>query len=470
MKSSRLFPILLCCAASAAANDGAIDFGFGDFIGRSVIATNDPQSANHYDSAVQPFHLANNKLYLLGHSPLNDQRRNTMFRLNVDGTADTTFNGGSSYRQLFLAGVNLQPFLVEAVAQEDGKIVSVGNTQRSVGNANDRHDIALCRYAAAGNFDPGFGAGGLGCVLIDINGGLDSEEYADAVAIDHFGRILVLGHTDGFEHFVARFTPQGAYDIEFNGGIGLRMLDLPELDQQLFEAIDVDHDGRIVIAGYGNFPDDERYRAVVMRLDDGGGFDPDFSGDGRVAFTLSVANDPLPRSASINDLAIDHTGRIALVGRTALPDLDHPDARAAFIRLQANGTLDPTFNGSGYRLDRGPEDAASEANQVHIDDAGRWVAGGSSRVLLVGATTNTMVWRLTDSGLLDSRFDGDGRVYLDNAITYGSNDCSDDFIGIALEHDSILVSMTSQAESMANDTDIITMRLVATDLFADGFE
>ena len=470
MKTSRLLPILLGVAASASANDGAIDYSFGDFIGRSVIATHDPQTTTHYDSALQPFRYGNGKIHILGNSQDDNERRNTMIRLQTDGVADTTFNNGSSYKQLFLAGIARQPFLVEAVEQSDGKIVSIGNTERLVGNLNDRDDMVLCRYAAAGNFDPSFGPGGLGCVLIDINGGVDSEEYADAVAMDNFGRILVVGHTSAYQTFVARFTPQGNYDVEFNGGLGLRVLDLPELDRFGLNAVGIDHDGRILLAGLGILPNSNQARALVLRLDDGGGFDPEFSGDGRALIAVAVANDPTLRNVAITDLAVDHAGRIALVGQSALEDLEHPDPRAAFLRVLPNGALDPAFNGSGYRLDRGPQDEDSSAYQVRIDHLGRWVVGGSSRPILVGSPTNAMVWRLTEHGLLDARFDGDGRVYLDNAITYGSDTCADDFGGLALEHDSILVSMTSQSDAMANDTDIITMRLHAGELFVNSFE
>ena len=371
---------------------------------------------------------------------------------------------------MFVTGLARQPYLVDAGEQADGKVVSIGNSERLVGNQNDRDDMVLCRYNAAGNLDPTFGPGGLGCRLIDINGGADSQEYADGAAMDHFGRILVIGHTGGHQRFVARFTPEGNFDVEFNGGLGLRIIELPELQRFSLEAVNVDLDGRILIAGQGVLPNSEQSLALVMRLDDGGGFDPDFSGDGRALFTMSVANDPLPRDTILEDVAVDDDGRIALVGLAALPDLDHPDWRAAFVRLQPSGSFDPTFNGSGWRLDRGPQDEVSHAYQLRIDEFGRWVVGGSSRPIQNGSPTNAMVWRLTPNGSLDTRFDGDGRVYLDNAITYGSDTCADDFAGLVLEHDSILVTMTSQSDTMANDTDIITMRLSAADLFGNGFD
>lgn len=93
----------------------------------------------------------------------------------------------------------------------------------------------------------------------------------------------------------------------------------------------------------------------------------------------------------IEDIAVLGDGKIILVGTRA--------NNAVVMRLQANGALDPTFNGSGViEHDLGGTEVI---RAVDVDPTGRLVLAGSRG-------SNSLLVRLSAGGALDSTFDGDG--------------------------------------------------------------
>ena len=78
--------------------------------------------------------------------------------------------------------------------------------------------FALARYRRSGSLDPSFGSGGK--VVTDFG----RYDAADAVAIDSQGRIVVAGSVrlpdpprDNFAFALARYTPDGSLDPSFSG-------------------------------------------------------------------------------------------------------------------------------------------------------------------------------------------------------------------------------------------------------------
>ena len=96
-------------------------------------------------------------------------------------------------------------------------------------------------------------------------------------------------------------------------------------------------------------------------------------------------------------MGIQADGKIVVVG----PVFGYGGAHYV-ARLNANGTLDPTFGGDGkITSDFGA------ANAVAIQSNGRIVVGGHK---LVGNDYDFTLVRYTANGALDSTFDGDGKV------------------------------------------------------------
>ena len=134
-----------------------------------------------------------------------------LYRLNPDGTLDTTFgpnlDGMVQTTALQITGVVGALVNVVAAAQRpNGKIVVVGEV--GLGSF-----VLLLQYHPDGTLDTAFGQNGTGIEIYDPGNDL---LIPTAVALDGVGRIIVTGQnaTTG-DIFVARFRPLGAVNQSF---------------------------------------------------------------------------------------------------------------------------------------------------------------------------------------------------------------------------------------------------------------
>ena len=91
------------------------------------------------------------------------------------------------------------------ILQSDNKIVAVGS---STDNFWFSYDFALARYNPDGSLDGDFGTDGK--VMTDFAG----SDYAQAVALQQDGKILVSGVSDG-SSILVRYNPDGSLDETF---------------------------------------------------------------------------------------------------------------------------------------------------------------------------------------------------------------------------------------------------------------
>src|SRR5205823_5859825 len=153
----------------------------------------------------------------------------------------------------------------------------------------------------------------------------------------------------------------------------------------------IDRNGKIVVAGEAHNPGD----FALERYNPDGSLDTTFNGSGTL-ITDFGSND------GAYSVAIDCQGRIVVSGNSG--------ADFALARYNANGTLDTTFNGTGMlTTDFG---SGGVADKVAIDGHGKIVALGAA--LPDGATDFAFALaRYNEDGILDSSFDGDGKVTTD---------------------------------------------------------
>lgn len=235
--------------------EGDLDDTFGDG-GKvyTVFPTN--RHDQSYALAVQP----DGKMILVGYSYVGTTAdyQIAMARYNTDGTLDVTFDGDG----MVLTPVPLiQGEAYAAQLQPDGKIVVAGYSY-----TDWKTDIALLRFNSDGSLDTGFGVDGL--VTTDINADRDDHAYAVHVLDD--GRILVAGNRwNGYDWDVAvlRYLADGTLDNTFSGNGSLTTAIGGDADAA--NAIQVQADGKIVIAGYSdNGPNNDF--AIVRYMADGG--------------------------------------------------------------------------------------------------------------------------------------------------------------------------------------------------------
>ena len=263
----------------------------------------------------------------------------------------------------------------------DGRIVVLGLTDATGGG-----DFAVARFTSAGAPDPTFGTGGKETIgtqpgVNDIGGGV-------VVLPDE--RIIVSGQGDATDDFVAkRLSANGTVDPSFGSG-GTSVVDFGGND--IPNQMVAQPDGKLVLAGATGT--DGHHDFAVARLNADGTPDTGFGSDGKV--TIDFGGDDIAYG-----LAVQADGKIVVAGQ------GDPDAEMSIARLNADGTLDPTFGSDGEAtIDLG---GPSGAYALALQPDGKIVLAGTTTAVGAG---DFAVARLTSSGSLDPTFNGTGKQTL----------------------------------------------------------
>lgn len=355
-----IFVAIAICAAmpssSAAAVAGSLDssFGSGGFA-TTVYGTWAAAAAD----AVQP----NGYVVTAGETDVNGTDEIIATRYTNTGQPDSgfgnggivTINIGGSAGVDSGAGIALQP---------DGKILIAG-----AGTAQGKLDFAVVRLNANGSPDPTFGQNGV--VTLPIG----SAAYATAVLLDRSGDIDVGGiaQMNGINHFaVARLTPSGTLDTSFGSG-GVTVLP----PYAAAWGMVLQPDGSLVLAGQEL--DNSHQVFVAARVLANGSPDPTFGNGGIVTI-------PIGSSAMGYAVALQPDGKIVIGGNATS---SNGTALGAVVRLEPNGSLDPSFASGGILQFPG-----GGLNAMKI--------GGSGHIYLVGV--GATVIRLNANGSVDTSF------------------------------------------------------------------
>jgi uncharacterized delta-60 repeat protein len=370
--------------------------------------------------------------------------------LAADGDLDPTFGIGGRVREVFPPIGRVADIGVDFLVQPDGRFVATATPRRRL-EPSDELTLALARFAPDGSLDRTFGTDGrvqtdLGCteahagplvrdpdgrlvvaaqcddrltlVRFTAGGVLDTQFGAGGrvdtgatcfVSVEAFSRQpdgkLVLGVTCDApqgprEIAVFRFTENGSPDASFGTG-GRRALSFTGNENERINALALEPDGKIVVAGNGRFSD-TGVMAVIRLLADGT-HDSTFGDGGKTTIAVGMGADG-------NALILQPDGKI-VVGGDAF--LDRTTQVFAVARLTAAGTLDPGFGDAGVATTvfaTSDEDGASLGTLVLQRD-GKIVAAGFG---LPGGDLGSMVGaRYTPAGALDTSFGNGGRVVID---------------------------------------------------------
>jgi uncharacterized delta-60 repeat protein len=320
--------------------DGSSDSSFG---AGGVVALKD---AFGFAVALQ----ADGKI-LLGAHAFDDL---VVARFLPDGRLDTSFGRGGA---VFTDFGGTEATFALAV-QPDGKIVAAGRATAL--HSLEAGDFAVVRYNPDGSLDSSFGGGGK--VRTDFGGGEDALD----IAMQSDGRIVVVGASGifGSPWAVARYNADGSLDSSFDAD-GKVVTDFGGGAQGAW-GVALQPDGKIVVAGWRGEQGGGVNRAIALaRYLPEGRLDPGFSGDGRVAETLS-------RTDTGREIVLQPNGKIVVAGAAG----EGPDLMIA--RFLPDGRIDPSFGGRlGFvQTDFGGDDAAFT---VALDRQQRIVAAGGSR-------------------------------------------------------------------------------------------
>lgn len=390
-------------AVGALAAPGALDPSW-DGDGKVVTDITGESSGDHANAmAIQP----DGKILVAGYGYQGGYNF-AITRFTSSGALDPTFGSGGIVLTDFHGNTDA---VQELLLQSDGKIIAVGsafNNALGGGKAN----FAVARYLPSGALDATFGTGGK--VTADFR--QNNDVALDAV-LQPDGKIVLAGWVENSvprrNYGVARFTSSGVLDTSF-GTSGKVEIDFSgNIDSDISEfaeAAALQPDGKIVVSGRTPFGGNGNNFGLI-RLDSNGALDSTFGGDGKVT-TDFIGTDDLAYA-----LAIQPDGKIVAAGSTFAASGTTP-ANFGLARYEADGDLDPTFDGDGLVTTdfNGKND---EAYAVVIQPNGRIVAGGTATV---GTSSfDAALARYESTGALDSSFGTGGKVTT-NVLSVGRND------------------------------------------------
>lgn len=257
----------------------------------------------------------------------------------------------------------------------------------------------------------------------------DGSISAFAVAADPLGRIVTLSEWQDapieFNHDCAVTRHLGnarTLDMNFTGELEATRriaLDLGGSDDDYCTALAVDSSSRPVVVGRTSTAGPDTAFVVRLRATNGL-YDTSFSSDGkyRLNSLAAFATD----ETRFEDVATYADGRILACGSVTRGT----DRNMLVARFLSAGPLDLTFNSTGYReIDwNGPGADADLCNRLLILPDDRIVLAGTTNASLTGNISVALV-RLLANGSPDPAFTADGRVTLDDGISYTTPEVSD---------------------------------------------
>jgi uncharacterized delta-60 repeat protein len=253
--------------------------------------------------------------------------------------------------------------------------------------------------AAPGDLDSTFGQGGV--VVLDAPPGLYAHftdvdvgpdgSIAAAGSIERDGSVFGNAH----DMLVAKLTPSGDPDPNFNGGQPLR-LPWPGDRGSAARAVAFAPDGKIVVAGGSHEIAEETIsQLAVARVNQDGTLDTTFGPGGVGAFDIDV---PGTLETEAFDIAVYPDGRVVLAGRAEMVTAQKP----VVVRLQSNGILDTGFDQDGIAVvPLGTPTQSGIVVTAAIGADGRITTAGSTRI---GFDSAGIVVRHLPDGRLDPDF------------------------------------------------------------------
>ena len=417
-------------------------------------------------------------------------------RLNPDGSMDNSFGGD---------GTVITPIdqwrdeVFSVKADGEGRLLAAGTSLNS--SSASSGTFALARYNSDGSLDESFGTGGKVSIPIVNGGTVMLASVIRSAAIQPDGRILITGHSHNgfnFDPVTLRLEPDGTVDESFNshGSIIEPLPGSNDYKDGFSHYIHVGEAGKITTIGdtvYWPLDKDITFRRFTHL----GMADPSVGSDGESS--LDIGKQP-----AVADLVkLYNDGRVLAAGRM----MNGGNFESGFIaRYTHDGQLDPVFNGKGWLLtgsqfqyfDVGPElgivtasswsgvEQGTRLVKYNEDGSADTSFGVSGAIVVSGASvprgleiqpngkilfwTPSAIYRLTNQGLLDSSFDGDGKL---DTPSNGVKLQSDGTLIVGRTSGStILVARHNEDGSLNRTFDEVSLphssTIIAIDIQADG--
>jgi uncharacterized delta-60 repeat protein/uncharacterized repeat protein (TIGR01451 family) len=234
-------------------SDGSLDTSFGT--GGKVTTDLGSILGTVYDYGQAAVLQSDGKIIVAGYSEYSGDADFAVARYNQDGSLDTSFGTNG------VVTTNFEYFdQGNATAiQSDGRIIVAGSNHYGT-------DFALVRYNSNGSLDTSFGSNGK--VTTDFG----SYDASMAIAIQPNDKIIAVGYTGTSEadFALARYSSDGTLDPSFgtSGKVTTSFVAYPWFNSlDIGKGVGIQHDGKIVVAGYSGAGTDHDF-AVARYLGD----------------------------------------------------------------------------------------------------------------------------------------------------------------------------------------------------------
>lgn len=258
--------------------------------------------------------------------------------------------------------------------------------------------VTLGLYAAAqsGSLDSTFGNGGFVVTSVNFN---TQAGWASDVAVQPDDKIVVLaesynyGSTTARDFYVLRYNSDGSLDTTFGSGGVTRFAFTTTADNESPTSVALQPDGKILVGGYIH----QLSIAAVARLNTDGSLDNSFGSGGKLTFQF-VNRD----ASAVQAMAVQSDGKIILGGNST-------GKKYGFARLNANGSFDTSFNGTGKLAVTHTLKSGGDGGMVDltIQPDGKYLASGYNG----GASKTPRSWtlmRVNTNGSMDTGFGSSG--------------------------------------------------------------
>lgn len=324
-------------------------------------------------------------IYLIGKNNPSGIPKLFLAKFNAAGTMDTTYGGGVGIVSTSI-GPNAED-IYDALPAIGGKFLLTCASNPD--NPNQDADYTVVRYLfSTGLLDTNFGTGG----ILEYNVG-DLDADAKAVAIQSDGRTLISGDANSVIGF-ARLNGNGTYDTSF-GSNGKLLFAVSNYACHV-HALTLLPDGRFLIAGSATI--NGKDNVLLARFLSNGVPDTTFGTTGVVTTAVGT------NSAYAQAIRLQNDGKILIGGGAPF------SGQNAFLvmRYMANGTLDTSWNGTGFNVTGVGANGDQLAGVTVLAD-GKVMAGGYS-VFGGNTAAKFSVTRYLTTGALDNAFGSFGRL------------------------------------------------------------
>lgn len=294
-----------------------------------------------------------------------------------------------------------------------------------------------------------------GRVIVDI-GGFADQAYA--VGFQSDGKILAAGHShtgsgpNNRDAVIVRLLPNGNLDNQFGSGGVVRYTTVNNFcfnPEWFFDLVVLD-DNRFLAAGFDQRGCDAPDRDfLVVRYQPNGTIEqvfseyPTFHGNRDEAQAVAVQPD----------------GKVVAAGWAQTVSGQDNTMDVAVARWNADGTLDPSFDGDGELLLNVYGDL-DRIDDVGVQPDGKIILAGRTKV---SGQTDWLVIRLNSDGTLDNSFNGNGIFTLDHA---GFNDAA---TGLLLQDDGKILVGGNVTNTNGVAADAMVIRLTAGGVLDSSF-